>query len=324
MKPQNKKDPPLVSVLMPAYNAGNYIAEAVESVLRQTFSDFELIIINDGSTDDTLDVLKRFHDPRIIIQSQKNAGVSAALNHGLSIAKGEYICRFDADDVCFAHRIAKQVSFLNEHKEYCLVGGDAEYIMEDGTHLFNFKCIGYSHDEIISKLYFYCPFIHSAVMYRKKEVVELGGYSLHAHTFEDYLLWTKLSKKGKFCNLPEQLIKVRFNASSVTIDEKWRGERFRELKRNAVVQGSITKEDGDEILAIIQSQDTAKIKRGSYHALCAKKFLVDNYRPGLSRHHAVKAISLNPLRLDNYALFIVSFTPHFFIKWLHNKRPNRL
>jgi len=123
---------------------------------------------------------------------------------------------------------------------------------------------------------------------------------------------------------PETLIKVRFNPNSVTIDEKWRGDRFRKLKRAIIKKGSITAEEGNELLAIIKSQDVKKIKQGSYHALCGKKFLTDNYQPVKAREHIKEAIRLNPLRLDNYALFIASWLPEKMIRWLHQKKPNRL
>ncbi|MGZ3822896.1 MAG: hypothetical protein ACXVB6_20045, partial [Mucilaginibacter sp.] len=129
---------------------------------------------------------------------------------------------------------------------------------------------------------------------------------------------------GKMQNLREPLIKVRFNPMSVTIDEKWRGERFRQLKRQATTRGSITAEESDELLSIIKRQDIRKIKEGAYHALCGKKFLADNYQPLKARGHVRRAISIRPLRLDNYLLYAVSYLPESFIAWLHKQSPNRL
>ena len=315
---------PQITVLIPAYNAGKYIGDAINSVLVQSFTDFELLIVNDGSTDHTEETIRSFSDPRIVLINREHAGVSAALNAGLDLAKSRYIARFDADDICMPHRLEKQLGFLESHPDYVLAGSDAEYILENGDHLFNFTCIGHSHEEVMKKLYFYCPFIHSGVMYRKDDVMKAGGYSLHAHNFEDYLLWTQLAKQGKLCNLPETLIKVRFNPNSVTIDEKWRGNRFRKLKRSVIKRGSITRDEGNELLAIIKNQDVQKIKQGSYHALCGKKFLTDNYQPKKARKHIKEAIQLNTLRFDNYALFIASYLPERMIRWLHKKSPNKL
>ncbi|MEP6952374.1 MAG: glycosyltransferase [Ginsengibacter sp.] len=306
-----------VTVLMPVYNAENYIAEAIESILKQSFTDFELLIINDGSTDNTTQIIRSFTDSRITVYNQANQGIAAALNTGLSKAKAPYIARFDADDICLPERLQQQFNFLNTCQEYVLAGSDAEYISAGGEHLFYFTCIGHTNEQITQKIYFQCPFIHSSVMYRKDAVLKAGGYSLYAHNFEDYFLWIQLKKYGRFCNLPQQLIKVRFNPSSITIDEKWRGRLFRKMKRDIIRRGRITKEEGDELLTIIKSQDIQKIKEGAYYALCGKKFLIDNYQPKKARPLLSKAISIHPYRWDNYFLYMLSYFPGPFIGWLH-------
>lgn len=309
---------------MPAYNTGKYIGDAIQSVLAQTFTDFELLIVNDGSTDHTQTVVESFTDRRIVLLEQEHGGVSKALNTGLAVARGKYIARFDADDICFPDRLEKQFVFLEMNPAYVIAGSDAEYMLEDGEHLFRFSCIGHEHEDLIQKLYFYCPFIHSSVMYRKEAVVQAGGYSLHAHNFEDYLLWTQLAKAGKLYNLPETLITIRFNPASVTIDEKWRGGHFRGLKRNAINRGAITEREGAEILAIIQKQNIRRIKEGAYYALCAKKLLTDNYQPVKARRFAGNAIRSNPFRMESYALLALAFFPQSFIQWIHKRSPNKL
>jgi glycosyltransferase involved in cell wall biosynthesis len=313
-----------VTILMPAYNAGKYIGDAIVSVLEQTFADFELVIVNDGSTDNTEEVIRSFIDTRIVLINQTHGGVSKALNTGLAAAKGEYIARFDADDICYKNRLQKQLVFLEMNPAYVIVGSDAEYMLENGEHLFNFSCIGHDDEELVAKLYFYCPFIHSSVMYRKDAVLKAGGYSVLAHNFEDYLLWTQLAKLGKLYNLPETIIRIRFNPASVTIDEKWRGNRFRELKRTIIKSGTISEDEGNELLAIIQRQNIRRIKEGSYYALCAKKFLTDNYQPAKAKKFAVQAIKANPRRLDNYALFLAVYLPEKIVQWLHHQSPNKL
>jgi len=311
---------PRVTVLMPAYNAGKYIAEAVQSVLDQTFTDYELLVVDDGSSDDTVAVLERFDDARIRLVKQERTGISPALNRGLGLAAGEFICRFDADDVCFPHRLQLQVAYLDAHPGHLVVGSDAEYISEDGEHLFHFRCAGHSHEEIVGGIYRHCPFIHSAVLYRKEAILMAGGYSLLAHTFEDYLLWIRLVTMGKCANLDEALIRVRINPASATIDERWRGRRFNGLKRQVIRRGEITEKESEELMEIIKRQETKKIKQGAYHALCGKKFLHENYRPAKARWHVTRAIYAHPLRLDNYAMFAVSFLPPGLIRWLMKRK----
>jgi len=313
-----------VTVLMPVYNAGKYVAEAIRSVLQQSFKDFQLLIINDGSTDNTEAIIRSFQDERIHLINQCHKGIAAALNKGLSKAESVYIARFDADDICFTQRLEQQVSFLDTHDNYVTVGCEAEYISEDGQHLFNFKCIGHTHDEIIEKIYSFCPFIHSSVMYRKDAVINAGGYCERAHNFEDYFLWIKLLKHGKFYNLPQQLVRIRFNPASVTIDERWRGRIFRKMKREIISKGSITEQEGSDLFNIIKSQDFRNIKEGSYYALCGKKFLLDNHQPRKARPLFSKAIRSYPYRWDNYMFYMLSFFPPAIVNWLYQIKSKNL
>lgn len=309
----------IVTVLMPAYNAGAYIAEAIDSILNQTMPHFELLIINDGSTDNTGVIIDSYKDERIVVITRENQGVASALNLGLQHAKGKYIARFDADDVCFPDRLRKQMDFLERYHDHLAVGSDAIYISEHGETLCHFHCAYHNNEQLKKHLLTHCPFTHSSVMYRKDEVIYCSRYDEHAHNMEDHLLWVQLSKLGKFCNIKEPLIKVRFSPSSVTIDEKWRGKQFRELKRRILRRGSITEEEGNNLLSIIQKQNIHSIKSGSYYALCGKKFLVNNHQPDKARTYLRKAIHASPLRWDNYALLLASFFPATFLKWLHQK-----
>jgi hypothetical protein len=313
-----------ITVLVPAYNAAKYIGEAIRSVLGQTYGRFELLIVNDGSTDNLEEVVNSFKDPRIRLLSQENKGVSAALNKGLAAAHGQYIARFDADDICYPERLAVQLAFLEANPDHVLVGSDVDYITEEGAFIYRHHCFAYKDHEIQDKLYFYCPFIHSSVMYRKAAVLEAGGYDPLAHSFEDYLLWVHLLKKGKAANFPQSLVRVRLNPGSVTIDEKWRGEDFLQLKRTIVLRGSVSIAEAGQLSNIIAKQDTRRIKTGAYYALCAKKFLADNFQPDQARRYALRAIRANPLRWDNYALWVACNFPERWIQWIHKQRPNRL
>ena len=309
---------PIISVLMPVYNGAKYIGAAISSILVQTYTEFEFVIVNDGSTDGTLDMINAFHDERIVvINHENNKGIAAALNTGLLASSGKYIVRFDADDICLPERIFIQYTFLSAHPDYVLTGSDAEYISESGEHLFNFKCIGHTNEQINKRIHLHCPFIHSSVMYTKEAVLMAGGYSLHAHNFEDYFLWTKLKKYGKFYNIPMPLLKVRFNPSSSTIDEKLRGRLFRRMKRDIIQCGNISKEEGDILYNIIKRQDVKKIKEGGYYSLCGKKYLVNNHQPAKARALLSKAIRIHPSRLENYALYLLSYLPASFITSLH-------
>lgn len=320
------KDDIKITVLMPVFNAERTIAEAVGSVLEQRIDSFELLIINDGSTDDSLSVVSRFSDPRIRVISQENKGISEALNRGLAAASGKYIARFDADDICLPERLRLQAEFLDRSPDHFICGSDAVYITEEGHHLFDFTCAGHEHGEIMRHLFTHCPVIHSAAMYRKDIVLAAGGYPLHAHSFEDHLLWVQLKDRGLFHNIPRPLVKIRFSEASYTIDERWRGKAFRRLKQEILRKGTATEAEGKRLLAMIRKQENGRIKKAAYYALCGKKWLINNPQPAAARKYLRKAIAMRPFRPDNYLIYVLSFFPANVINWLYrkmNKKENK-
>jgi len=207
-----------ISVLMPVYNAEKYIEAAVDSILKQTFTDFEFIIINDGSTDGTLDILEGYakRDSRIRLISRENKGLVATLNEGLALAKAPLIARMDADDVSVINRLMLQKEYLDEHADILCVSGDYEVIDEKGRVVTRLKVP--VEPELISSqlLKGHSPMVHPATMFRKRAIDEVGPYSgnyLHA---EDYDLWLRFDEIGKLANLPELLLRYRYSTSSVS------------------------------------------------------------------------------------------------------------
>jgi glycosyltransferase involved in cell wall biosynthesis len=308
---------------MPAYNAEKYIAEAISSVLTQSFTDFELLIVNDGSTDQTEKVIRSFKDPRIVVINQQNRGIASALNLGLSHARAPYIARFDADDICFTNRIKIQYDFITTYPEYSIIGSAADYMDADGHFIFTHHPQAHLNEEIQQLKYSVCPFIHSSVFYKKDIVINKGGYNEHAYTYEDHFLWVNILKTEKACNLSQTLIKVRLNPESITIDEKWHSRKFRSIKYSTLKNRSITQAEGQELYEVSEKYSSSKIKEGAYYALCGKKFLVNNYQPEKARLNMGRAISLHPLRLDNYLLYLISYFPEQVINWLHKINFNR-
>src|SRR5260221_9413638 len=187
----NINDPQL-TVLMPAYNAAKYIKDAIVSVLEQSFTDFELLVINDGSTDDTAKIVSSFNDSRIVLVSQENKGIAAALNLGLTYAKAPYIARFDADDICNKNRLKIQYDFITAYPQYSIIGSAADYIDAEGHYIFTHHPEGHLNEEIQQLKYSVCPFIHSSVIYKKEVIINNGGYNEHAYTYEDHFLWMNI------------------------------------------------------------------------------------------------------------------------------------
>ena len=274
--------------------------------------------MNDGSTDETENIINAFHDSRITLINQANQGVAAALNNGLKIAKADYIARFDADDICMPQRLQVQYDFLSTHPDYIITGADVDYIDMYDEFVFSYNSPCYTNEEIQLNKLKECPFIHSNVLFKKDAVLNVGGYNIHAHTFEDYLLWKKMLAKGKGCNLPQKLLKVRLNPDSVTIDEKWRCKRFHKIKEGALAQENIMEAEGNELLAILKEQDIQKIKEGSYYALLSKKYLWNNYQPKKARQNLKKTLLLKPVDVNSYLLLLLSFMPEKLIQKIYS------
>ena len=312
-----------VTVLIPAYNVAKYITEAIDSVLAQTFPDFELLIIDDGSTDDTVAEIHKFNDPRIRLIQASHEGFAATLNRGIQEARGYYIARFDADDICYPDRLRIQYDFMNAHPEYILTGTDADYVGMNGERIFTYKYKGYSDAEIRRLNPVVCPFSHTTVMYKRAEVIKAGGYNLYSPTFEDHLLWLKMIGMGKVCNLRQSLAKVRFNPESFTIDEKWRGKTWIKLKHKCLREGNSTAAEGEIFQHIIKTQNTDKIKRGSYYSLMAKKYLWDNHDPVKARGFLRKLMGYYPIKPMSYFLYFMSFLPRNVVFFIYRNRPNR-
>jgi glycosyltransferase involved in cell wall biosynthesis len=307
----------LITVLMPAYNAGPYIHEAVDSILQQTFTNFEFLIVNDGSKDNTLDVLKKYNDPRIKIIDQKNKGLIATLNEAIDIAQGNIIARMDADDVCLPQRLELQYKFLKEHPEYVMVGSEADVTDKDGNFLMRLKPVGHTNEEINERINNKCPFIHPCVTFRKDAVIKAGKYPRNALTFEDHLLWKQLLEIGKVHNLHEVLLQVRFNPESVTIDEKWRGKDFLDIRKRSVRNGFIADDDAVLLRKLISSQNLGEYKQASYYAMVGKKYLWDNPNSSLARKNFKEAIRHYPKHAVTYLLYLFSFVPAPFRKFLY-------
>ncbi|HZY37697.1 MAG TPA: glycosyltransferase [Mucilaginibacter sp.] len=316
-------DEPKVTVLMPAYNAERYIADAIRSVLAQSFTDFELLIVDDGSTDQTVKIISTFKDQRIVLISQPNKGVSAALNFGLSQARAPYVARFDADDICYPDRLKIQYDFITAYPDYSVIGSAADYIDADGHYIFTHYPTADLNEEIQQLKYSVCPFIHSSVLYKKDLILSNGGYNEHAYTFEDHFLWVNILKNTKACNLSKALIKVRLNPQSITVDERWHSRKFRSIKYSTLRNKSITREQGTELYQISGRQYPARKKESAYYALCSKKFLVNNYQPVKARHNVARAISLQPFRLDNYIIYSMSYLPERLINWIYKVTAGR-
>jgi glycosyltransferase involved in cell wall biosynthesis len=217
---------PKISVIMPVYNASSFLRVAIDSILEQTFNDFELLIINDASVDESLQIIQSYSDERIrVINNHSNEGVISSLNKGLAQAKGEYIARMDADDICMRERFAKQVSYLNDHPKVAVLSTKLVLINEKGEEIGNWQedVLTDSAEKIKNMLPEINCIGHPTIMMRAK-VVSRFGYNPNLKFSEDWGLWlVLLAENYTIDKLNESLLKYRIHDQSVTVKENKKG-----------------------------------------------------------------------------------------------------
>ena len=218
---------PTISVLMPVYNVEEYVAQAIESILAQTFGDFELIFIDDGSTDASLKILEAYaaKDKRIRLTSRENQGISRTRNELLAKAKGKFIAVMDSDDIALPDRFARQIEFLQRESDVVCVGGARELIDEKGRLLTYIE--DPEHNDQIQQLLLagHCCICQSSAMIRRSALLKVGGYDESMHPAEDLDLWLRLGEVGKLANLKDKVVKYRLHQNSAS-------EQNQTLQRN--------------------------------------------------------------------------------------------
>ena len=221
--------PPMISVLLPVYNAEPYLHQAVDSLLAQTFANFELLALDDGSTDASLSILRQYEatDRRMRVISRENRGYVVALNELIAASRGQYLARMDADDICLRDRFEKQLAFFNSQPGYVLVGGMVEQVNAAGQSIgvMRSPC---SHDEIdLAHLKGSTSICHPTAMYRRAAVEVTGYYDKAFMPAEDLDLWLRLGEIGKVANLSDVVLQYRLHGNSVS-------ETNRELAQDAM------------------------------------------------------------------------------------------
>jgi glycosyltransferase involved in cell wall biosynthesis len=207
-----------VSVVMPAYNAEKYIAAAIESVLSQTFKDFELLVVDDGSTDRTqpiIDQYRRADERVVLLKNDQNLRLAKTLNRGIEAARGKYVARMDADDISLPERLEKQIDFLEKNSEVSIVGGTMEVVDEAGGKRGE-RRYWESDEEIRKRIFLFSPFCHPAIMIRKAVLEKSGLYDPDYNPAEDYEFYLRVGIHSKFANLADPLIKYRVISGSMT------------------------------------------------------------------------------------------------------------
>jgi glycosyltransferase involved in cell wall biosynthesis len=212
---------PTITVLMSCYNSAKWLDEAITSVLIQTYRDFEFIIVDDGSVDNTLEIIKRFAalDSRIVVVTKPNSGLSDSLNVGIKMARGEWIARLDADDRCEPTRLQQQIELALTNLNLVFIGSGLTIIDEVGSKL-NTYCYPTRHMSLLKNLVTARKFPpHASALYRTKIVSDLGGYRSRIHRAEDCDLWLRLSSVGELACISEPLVHIRKHSGQISLSE---------------------------------------------------------------------------------------------------------
>jgi len=240
---------PKVSVVMAVHNGERYLKESIESILTQTFADFEFLIVDDGSTDSTGNILVRYadRDARIrLITNEDNIGLTKSLNKGIGLARGDYIARMDADDISLLERLGKQADYLDAHPDVGVLGA-AVQLLDSSGKVGDTWTFPEEHGFLKWSLcFFYNPIVHPTVMVRRKILRQAGGYNEEMAVSQDYDLWCRLIHLTRFGNLQKVLLLLRKHESNIT-HLRFEEQRENALKVNQVMTSMIVGENLPEV-----------------------------------------------------------------------------
>ncbi len=287
---------PELSIIMPVYNAAKYLAEAVESLLVQSFSDFELIIIDDASTDGSSEIAEMYDDGRIkLFHNEKNSGIVFSRNRGLSEATGDFIAPFDADDVALPGKFAKQIRFLKRNPGYGMVGSWVKFINGNGETMKGKWKLPAKPEKIPAIMLFRNYFVQSTVVIRR-EALPPEGYRKGYDVVEDYKMWIEIAAKHKVWNLPEYLVNYRVHDQSATNSDSRRlTEQDRLIYRDLfnALDIELTPQNFDTHMIIKQNDpilQTEILKRIEEHL---KMLLLQNRKTKIYDERMLKKVIFN-------------------------------
>jgi len=239
---------PKVTVFIPVFNREQYVGEAIESILAQTFSDFEILLVDDGSTDSSVDKIRSYSDPRIrLVCNKENLGIPKTRNKGVELARGQYMAMLDSDDRAYPNRLEKQVTFLDDHPEYAQVGSWCRMMDKDGRPLKKIKRQPTLPDDIHAQFLFRCAMSNRSIMARTA-ILQEYGYRNDFPRCQDYELHVRLAKKYKLGNIPECLVYGRIHSKQITGQTPGLGDK----KKQEIISGQL-----QELGVIFSPEDLA-------------------------------------------------------------------
>jgi len=296
---------PKISVIMSVYNGERYLREAIDSILNQTFPNFEFIIVNDAATDSSLKIIQSYHDKRIrVIENEENIGLTKSLNKAIKQARGKYIARQDADDISLPHRFLEQLSYLERRPEVALLGTSVYHIDEQG------KVLGRVIVPIKpgNKLLKENQFNHGSTIFKKNVVVKLGGYNSILRYSQDYELWLRIAKHHEVGNLPQPLYKLRFHGETISLKHADESVLYHiltlKLTRGNIDQRALEIVTDRGIKSLIHYLD--RKEKAYFHNLVANMLVKGNDTKG-AREGYKAAFRLNHFDIKNILNILLSY-----------------
>lgn len=296
---------PAISVVMPVYNCQKYLAESIESILSQTFGDFELIIVDDGSTDQSLPIARRYAkwDERIRIISRPNTGIVGALNDGIEAARADIIARMDGDDISYPRRFEVQMNHMRAHPECVLLGTRVMLVDEECQPICEWAKET-THEEIERAHFEHrWPMVHPTCMMRRREVLEIGGYRQKYFTQEDVDIFLRLAERGRIANVPEILLSYRQHFHSICFQHS---QLQREI-RAALFDETYERRRMAPVMDMPSPNQLWK--RALKHRWWAWKAL-DAGNVATARKHALQVMRRQPLHIESWRLMYCAMRGH--------------
>lgn len=279
---------PVVSIIMPVYNVEKYVTEAIDSILSQTYTDFELIILDDCSTDNSVAEIKKFKDPRIVVHCNlKNIGLAENLNTGLRLAKGKYIARMDGDDISLPERLKVQVTYLENHPDIDLCSCALEMFGTDHQVWIRDT----DPEQVKITMLFFSPVLHATSVWRKESFSKNNlYYNQDAFPAEDYDLWSRAVFLCKLVNISEVMYKYRIHGIQVTKTDDRAAEKSREIQLKYILKAlpSLSVESANDFIANFIHNDGTDLNGLKDMKLLLWAFLNENSKNPFFNHQKLK------------------------------------
>lgn len=301
-----------VSVVMSVYNAESYLAQALRSVLEQDIENYEVVVVDDGSSDKSSEILRTFACERLVVLEQDNRGLAKALNRGIRNARAPLIARMDADDRSTPNRLRLQLQFLERNRDHVAVGSNARVIDKEGGYVYTTERP--LEDERLRARLPETPFIHSTTVFRKEVFYAAGEYCDQMVVAQDTVLFNRMARLGRLANLAPPLLEYRIVPSANSAREK-KSAAFTRILHKAIEDNAISEEEAAYVAQRTKDRESPR-RLVNYHNFLAKKFLWNNFRPDEARRHLRKSCQVQ-VNVNAVALYVLSCLPGVLLQQLY-------